>query len=208
MDLETHYEGAHISFNASVVRHGLWNAFLSGSAGFTYGHQAVWQMYAPEPQLAHPWLYMSPRLDQAANESWRDGLWYPGSAQAGYVQKLFAGLDRETFDRMQPNRAFIKTPEGSPEDILDFEANRYVAGLAGSSHYWVYTGFGDSFDLDLDALGACLGTANGTAIPQWYDPRTGNFQNGTNYIVLQGRQTFLPTDGGSVDDDWIRQVEL
>lgn len=41
---------------------------------FTYGAQAVWQMYVPRSQLAFAWLYMDPRLEQPANEPWRDAL--------------------------------------------------------------------------------------------------------------------------------------
>lgn len=216
IDLENHYEGAHVSFNAtlpiwnsSIVRHGLWNAFLSGSAGFTYGAQAVWQMYAPEAQLAYAGLYMAPRLEQAANESWRDALKYPGATQSGYLQKLFAGLDTAVFNSLQPDRTFIKTPAVSIEDdVLSYEANRYVAALVSSSRYWVYTGFGDTFDLDLDALGAHFGTANGTASSHWYDPRTGVSQNATSSFLLGGLKTFVPPTGGSVDDDWALILEL
>lgn len=209
IDLENHYEGAHQSFNASKpywstsdVRHGLWNAFLSGSAGFTYGQQCIWQMYAPESQLAYPELYMTPRLEQAANESWREALKYPGSTQAGYLRTLFSGLEKDTFNSMQPDRTFIKTPSNSTEDVLGYEANRYVAGLVGSLHYWVYSGFGDTFAVDLDALGSFWGNMNGTARSQWYDPRTGEFQRAADSILLQGQQTFVPPTGGSVDNDW------
>lgn len=215
IDLENHYEGAHDSFNAtlpiwnsSVVRHGLWNAFLSGSAGFTYGAHAVWQMYAPESQLAYPELYMYPMLEQAANESWRDALKYPGSTQASFVQKLFAGLTKADFDNLQPDRTFIKTPAGSTDDVLGYEANRYVAGLVGSSQYWVYTGFGDTFDMDLSALGSYFGAGNGTATSKWYDPRTGAFQNATGSTSLGGRKTFVPPTGGTVDNDWALVLQL
>ncbi|KAF3763706.1 hypothetical protein M406DRAFT_332167 [Cryphonectria parasitica EP155] len=209
IDLENHYEGAHIAFNASlplwntsIVRHGLWNAFLSGSAGFTYGAQAVWQMYAPESELAYSWLYMPPRLTLAANESWRDALKYPGSTQAGYLQQLFSGLDKEMFNSLQPNRTFIKTPGSSDGDILSYQANRYVAALVGLRQYWLYTGFGDAFDLDLDALGQQFGEVKGEAKSEWFDPRTGKAQNTTSSFQLSGRKTFEPPTGGSVDNDW------
>lgn len=215
IDLENHYEGAHDSFNAtlpiwnsSVVRHGLWNAVLSGSAGFTYGAHAIWQMYAPESELAYPELYMYPMLELNANESWRDALKYPGSTQASFVQKLFAGLTKADFDNLQPDRTFIKTPAGSTDDVLGYKANRYVAGLVGSSQYWVYTGFGDTFDLDLGALGAYFGAGNGTAASNWYDPRTGAFHNATGSISLGGLKTFVPPTGGTVDNDWALLLQL
>lgn len=219
VDLENHYEGAHQDFNetlpiwnASVVRHGLWNAVLSGSAGFTYGAQAIWQMYAPEDQLAYPELYMAPRLYLAANESWRDSLSFPGSLQAGYLQKLFSSLEGyDAFSALQPDRTFIQNPANSSSDILSFEHNRYVAGLVGTRQYWVYTGYGDAFDLDLGALGAYFGQQQGNGSPastKWYDPRTGEYQNvSSGAVVLSGQQTFVPPSGGGVDYDWALVLE-
>ncbi|KAL0254263.1 hypothetical protein SLS55_009737 [Diplodia seriata] len=51
IDLENHYEGAYVGFNASRplwnashVRHGFYSAVLNGACGFTYGANAVWQI--------------------------------------------------------------------------------------------------------------------------------------------------------------------
>ncbi|KAL1704049.1 hypothetical protein EV121DRAFT_260108 [Schizophyllum commune] len=216
IDLENHYEGAYVGFNtsrplwnASHVRHGFYNAYLSGSAGFTYGANAIWQMYAPLEELAREELYYPPIIEQPANESWRDALAYPGATQAGYVKRLFAGLTKEDLDSMGPNRTFILSPEGG-EDILQFEANRYVAGLAAASQYWVYTGYGDAFDLDLDALAGHFNATNATAIVRWWDPREGVYLNESSaapVISLSGRKAFVPPTNGSVDDDWVLHVK-
>ncbi|CAK5283192.1 unnamed protein product [Mycena citricolor] len=210
VDLENHYEGAFIGFNSSrplwndsVVRHGLWSAVLSGSAGFTYGAHAIWQFYAPLDQLARPDLFLEPQLSQPANQSWRDALHFPGSKQAGYVQKLFGKLDKETFNAMQPDRSFIVD-----KDVLAFEANRYVAALVSTDRYWVYTGFGDTFTLDLDSLGSHLKASKAKAKAQWYDPRSGQHKHVAEGAVfaLKGNKTFVPPTSGSVDHDWVLEL--
>ncbi|KZV60446.1 hypothetical protein PENSPDRAFT_659533 [Peniophora sp. CONT] len=215
--LENHYEGANIGFNASRplwnasdVRHGFYNAYLSGSCGFTYGTQAVWQMYAPLDQLARADLYIEPQLQQPSNESWRDALEYPGATHSGYVQRLFAGLSRATFDNMQPNRSFILSPEDAEEDVLAYTGNQYVAGLVSREHYWVYAGYGDAFDLDLDALAGHFSAGGASAKARWYDPRQGEYRNSTESsgLALTGRKTFVPPSSGSVDDDWVLHLKV
>ncbi|KAK7703342.1 hypothetical protein SLS57_010991 [Botryosphaeria dothidea] len=211
VDLENHYEGAHVGFNtsrplwnASHVRHGFYSAVFSGACGFTYGAQAIWQMYAPKAQLARPDLWIEAQLDQPVNESWRDALGFEGARQSGYVRGLFEGVWGEG---LEPERSFIRSP-GNGTDVLSYEGNRYVAGLAGEGRYWVYTGYGDAFDLDLDALAEHFGTPSGRA--QWYDPRQGAYRNVTGAAVfpLEGRKTFVPPSSGGVDHDWVLSVKV
>lgn len=155
MDVENHYEGAHDAFNtskpvwnASEVRHGLWNAVFRGACGFTYGSLPVQQAHEPRDRLARPDNVFYPaQLGLSENASWHEGLHLPGARQAAYMWRLFARLERDEFDGMSPARQFIRG-----EEVLGFEANRYVAGLVSAEHYWVYAGYGDAFDLDLDAL--------------------------------------------------------
>ncbi|CAK5267751.1 unnamed protein product [Mycena citricolor] len=212
VDLENHYEGAFVGFNTSrplwndsVVRHGLWSAVLSGSAGFTYGANAIWQFYAPLDQLARPDLFIEPQIAQPANQSWRDALKFPGSQQAGYVQKLFSKLDKTTFNAMEPDRSFIVE-----KDVLAFEANRYVAASISTDRYWVYTGFGDTFSLNLDSLGSHLKAPSAKAQAQWYDPRSGRSRNVTEGAIfaLKGSKTFVPPTSGSVDHDWVLELQV
>ncbi|GME44222.1 uncharacterized protein LTHEOB_11794 [Neofusicoccum parvum] len=216
IDLENHYEGAYVGFNtsrplwnASHVRHGFYNAFLSGSAGFTYGANAIWQMYAPAAQLARPDLFIEPQINQPANESWRDALKYVGATQSGFVRKLFSSLDRDEFDSLQPDRSFIVSPDNGT-DVLGYEANRYVAGLISKAQYCVYAGYGDAFGLDLGALAAHFGVAGGLGTARWYDPRTGEYLNttGAGTVSLEGKKTFVPPSSGGIDHDWVLSVKL
>ncbi|KAF2142288.1 uncharacterized protein K452DRAFT_358127 [Aplosporella prunicola CBS 121167] len=216
VDLENHYEGANVGFNssrplwnASHVRHGFYNAYLSGSCGFTYGAQAIWQMYAPVQQLARPDLYIEPQLEQPANESWHDALRYPGATQAGYVQKLFSSVDKSTFGSMQPNRSFI-VGGADGEDVLSYTGDRYVAGLVSHSQYWIYAGYGDAFTLDFDALAAHFDKPGASVNARWYDPRQGEFRNSTekSLLSLTGQQKFVSPSSGGVDHDWVLHVEV
>ncbi|KAB2574443.1 hypothetical protein BFW01_g4189 [Lasiodiplodia theobromae] len=216
IDLENHYEGAYVGFNtsrplwnASYVRHGFYNAYLSGSCGFTYGANAIWQMYAPVQQLARADLWIEPQIAQPTNESWRDALRYPGATQSGYVQKLFSTLDRDTLESLQPNRSFILSPSDEA-DVLTYTGNRYVAGLASNSQYWVYAGYGDAFDLDLGALAGHFGKDEASASARWYDPRQGEYRNTTGNAAfdLTGRKAFVPPTSGGVDHDWILHLKI
>lgn len=218
IDLENHYEGAHVNFNASMplwnasdVRHGLYNAVLSGSCGFTYGAQAIWQMYAPADQLARADLYIAPLVRQNANESWRDALRYEGATEALYVRALLSDLSGDELAALQPNRSLVGTPAGSDAgDVLAFTGNRYVAALLGASRYLVYAGFGDAFAVDLARLGGHFGAPGASATARWYDPRTGTYQDvsGAAVVALEGSQTFAPPTSGDVENDWLLALTL
>ncbi|KAL1636992.1 hypothetical protein SLS58_009518 [Diplodia intermedia] len=220
VDLENHYEGAHVGFNASRplwnashVRHGFYAAVLGGACGVTYGANAVWQMYAPAAQLAGEGLWYPAQIGQPVGESWRDVLEYPGAKQAGYVRRLFAGLGRAEVEGLEPERGFILSREGGADDVLAFEGNRYVAGLVSVDQYWVYAGYGDAFDLDLEALKEHFGgeAAAGSARARWWDPRLGVYRNETGSAAafeLAGRKPFVPPTSGSVDDDWVLHIKV
>ena len=78
------------------------------------------------------------------------------------------------------------------------------------SQYWVYTGYGDAFDLDLDALAGHFNASNASATVRWWDPREGVYLNESSaapVISLSGRQAFVPPTNGSVDDDWVLHVK-
>lgn len=105
---------------------------------------------------------------------------------------------------MNPNRAFIKPPANATrEDVLGYGSNRHIAGLVvAPDYYWVYIGYGDAFDLDLEALGAFMDKPGGVAQASWYDPRAGIFQS-LHGIILENQATFEPPTRGSVDNDWV-----
>lgn len=209
MDLENHYEGAHDSFNeskplwnASDVRHGFYPAVLSGACGITYGSLPVQQSYENMSLIAGPEHYMEPQLGLSENESWHDAIHWPGAKQTGFVVKIFDGLSAEHFNALEPARHLISSPANATEDVLSFEADRYVAAMVTDGHLWVYSGWGDAFSVDLAGVADSWGTAGINATAQWFDPRTAELQLDSSFVA-SGNRTFTPPSSGGVDFDWV-----
>jgi hypothetical protein len=207
VDLENHYEGANNGFNtsrpvwnASDVRHGLYYGVFSGGCGFTYGAHGIWQLYDPPSLLARPDLFIEPQLSQPANISWRDELDFPGASQAQHLQHLFIDLPAHIYRGLEPDRSFVTNANGA----LTWESDRRLAALSSAStHYWVYVGHGDSFELELSNI-AKRGNAK-SAIVNWFSPRDALTWE-TEKISLEGNKTFVPPSSGGVDSDWVLQL--
>jgi hypothetical protein len=215
MDVESHYEDTNDGFNtkkpfwnASDVRHGNWPAIFSGACGVTYGNLPVQQSYAPLSQVASPKQYVTPQLNLGVNTSWYEGIHRPGAAQTGYTWKLFKGLSREAFKSMTPARQYVSGVEGGP-DVLKFEGERYTAAIITEGHYWVYSAWGDAFQVDLGAVSANWEQFDVKISAQWFDPRTsvltpiGEFDD-THAL---GKKAFVPPSNGGIDHDWILVLE-
>ncbi|KAH9913567.1 uncharacterized protein BXZ73DRAFT_55471 [Epithele typhae] len=207
IDLENHYEGANDNFNtsrpawnASQVRHGLYYGVFSGACGFTYGANAVWQLYDPLALLARPDLYIDPILNVPADFSWREAMDMPAAGQAQHLTRLLARLPADVFRALEPDRSFVSGANGA----LDWESDRRTAALAsGGTHFFVYAGHGDSFALDLGNVAGRAGKRFARAA--WYSPRDGSFSEG-GIVELGGERTFEPPSSGSVDDDWVLEL--
>lgn len=209
MDLENHYEGAHDSFNeskplwnASDVRHGFYPAVLSGACGITFGSLPVQQSYENMSLVAGPEHYMEPQLGLSEDASWHEAIHWPGARQTGYVARIFDGLSAGQFNALEPARDLISSPADATEDVLSFEADRYVAGMITDGHYWVYSGWGDSFSVDLDGVAGLWGAAGVNATARWFDPRTAELQLIDSFVAA-GNRTFAPPSSGGVDFDWV-----
>ncbi|KAF9878377.1 hypothetical protein CkaCkLH20_03869 [Colletotrichum karsti] len=212
MDVENHYEGAHDSFNtskaiwnASDVRHGYYPAVLSGACGITFGSLPVQQSYENMSLIASPEHYMEPQLGLSENASWHEAIHWPGAKQTGYVAKLFEGLTAEQFNSLQPARELISSPSDLAEDVLSFDGDRYIAGMMTSGYYSVYSGWGDAFDVDLEALAAIWEAPGVNVKALWFDPRTSERLSveGSSTFEAKGVKTFTPPTNGGVDFDWV-----
>ncbi|KAK8247276.1 hypothetical protein HDK90DRAFT_501077 [Phyllosticta capitalensis] len=212
MDVENHYEAANIAFNtskpfwnASDVRHGFYSAVFSGACGYTYGSLPVQQSYERLDGVASPEHYVEPQLSLSADASWHEALHLPGAKQTGYVWKLFSSLSRELFDALEPARQFISSPDGQQDDVLAYEQNRYVSGIVTTGHYWVYSGYGDAFQLDLDAISAKWGEPGALVEAHWFDPRSAERQavDDEEAFSASGKKGFTPPSAGGVDHDWV-----
>ncbi|KAG3031993.1 hypothetical protein PC120_g2760 [Phytophthora cactorum] len=157
-DLENHYEGAHVGFdadqpiwNASHIRTGLYHAVYNGATGFTYGAHSVWQLYEPKSDLVDERLYYDPMLNLNASGSWRDG----------FTSKL------------EPTREILASPSNyTGKSVNMHEGTRYISMLASMARdrYYVYTGHGDSFSLQLDN-----GSGSRSGSATWFSPRDGQY---------------------------------
>ncbi|KAJ3533716.1 hypothetical protein NM208_g7865 [Fusarium decemcellulare] len=216
MDVENHYDGAHDSFNvskriwnASDVRHGFYPAILSGACGITYGNLPVQQSYENKSLIATPEHWIEPQLGLDANASWHEALHWPSNKETGYPGRLFASLSKDQFNGLEPARQFLSSPEDSGQDILSYEADRYVAGMITSGQYWVYSGWGDEFTVNVGGVSAYWGSLDALITAQWFNPRTGILEAKGLEKPLQaeGFKTFTPPSSGGVDFDWVLVIK-
>ncbi|KAF4964235.1 hypothetical protein FSARC_7789 [Fusarium sarcochroum] len=212
MDVENHYDGAHDSFNtskriwnASDVRRGFYPAILSGACGITYGNLPVQQSYENKSLVASPKHWNEPQLGLDANASWHEALHWPSNKEAGYPGRLFASLSKDQVSSLEPARQFLSSPEKATDDILSFEADRYVAGMITKGQYWVYSGWGDAFTVDLGGVSKTWGYASASITAQWFNPRKGVLEAHYPQKTFQakGKKTFTPPSSGGMDFDWL-----
>lgn len=212
MDVENHYEGANQGFNvskpmfnASEVRHGFYPALLSGACGITYGSLPVQQTYENISLVAGPDHYHEPQLSLSPNASWHEALHWPGAKQTGYAGSIFNSLSKDAFNARAPAREYLSSPKGSHSNILDYTSGRYVAAMITHGHYWVYSGWGDAFQVDLDGISKHWKQPGVEYTAQWFNPRVSKFQpvDRKESAVADGKRTFVPPSDGGVDHDWM-----
>jgi hypothetical protein len=213
LDLENHYEGAHDSFvltrpiwNASHIRTGLYHGVYGGATGFTYGANSVWQMYEPRSALVSDAVYYDPQINQNASGSWREDIFFEGATQIQYVTKPLQNLTTALLEQLEPARELLRSPSGhTNKSVNTYEGTRYISVLASQARdrYYVYTGHGDSFGLQLDNGS---GSARSGAA-RWFSPRDGAYTTSTTVTVPAGSNAtvvdFAPPSTGGIDHDWL-----
>lgn len=159
LDAEPNYETMGVGFNAANGRFGefevrraaYWSVF-SGSFGHTYGHNSIWQMYAPGRFSV---------LDPSC--SWEKALEAPGGKQMKHLKNLM--LSRPFLTRIPDQSLLILDNETA---IMGYKATRDgTAGNNDATYIMVY----------LPVVRRC--TVNTSVIKAkklqvyWYSPRTG-----------------------------------
>lgn len=188
MDLENHYEywNSSISinedgsyrWNCSFVRNGAWHALCSGSAGVTYGEQAVWQ-------FANPARFDTP---VGLNETWFEGLGRPASGQIRYLRSF---VEQHLGIHRLPDQSLLITSPGT----------EFAEVMAIRDHGWkwvtVFAPMGRSFGLNTRNL-------SGTSDLQawWFVPKNGSYLP-IDKVTRSLNLTFTPPTGGTVDNDWV-----
>lgn len=158
--------------------HAYWN-LLAGGAGFTYGHNAVWQMHRVGQRAAIPCL-----------QDWRDALERPGAQQMRHVRMLF---ERRPFTRLRPDQSIIAGANPSGSQHLRAAVDE------GEEFALVYLAAGRPVEI-------AMGKVRGAVVnARWFDPRTGKTVE-THRVKNEGTQSFTPpVTGGRVD--WILVID-
>lgn len=112
------------SFDAHVRQYAYWDVF-SGAFGHTYGHHAVWQMYAPGRRPVNgPLMY------------WHDALERPG---AGQMRHLKALVESRPFLSRVPDPSLVRQPLAGAD---------HIAATRGDGYVFVYSAQGRPIELN------------------------------------------------------------
>jgi len=93
---EVNYEGILRDTHADVQRLTFWSAFLSGSKGFGYGANGIWQINTKESPFG-----ATPHGGTWGNIPWQEALQHKGAKQLGLAKKL---LERYEWWLIEPQQ--------------------------------------------------------------------------------------------------------
>ncbi|GFF54690.1 hypothetical protein IFM61392_00856 [Aspergillus lentulus] len=175
-------EDGSFRWNSSFVRNGAWHAFYAGSAGVTYGEQAVWQFANPA------------RFNGTAglNETWVDGIKRPASGQIRYLRSY---VEEHLGIHRKPDKSLLTTNPG-----MEYAE---IMAIRDRSWAWVtvYAPMGQTFGLNTRNL-----SGTGELQAWWFIPKNGEYLPlGT--IPRSANLSFVPPTGGTIDDDWALLVK-
>lgn len=170
-------------------------------------------MYEPLADLLRASDYYAPRVNVNATTSWRRDLDLDGAWQIQFVTKPLQGMDIDALEQLEPARELLDSVSGDTGAAVNtFEGTRYISVLASATRdrYFVYTGHGDAFSLDL-ALGSGSSSRSGTA--RWFSPRDGEIHGDAIPLTASSggndtRVDFYPPSSGGIDFDWLLIVEF
>ncbi len=156
--------------------HAYWN-FLAGACGYTYGNNAIWQMYKKGEPSAIPALY-----------DWRESMDCPGAFDLQHVRTLL----EDKFYKIVPDQSIIVGNTGEGED-------RIAAALSNDgSLALVYLAKGQPVQIDLNKL-------QGKVKASWFNTRNGKYQKIGKY-KNDKVASFTPPSSG-IGNDWMLVLE-
>lgn len=115
---EVNYEGILGYAWQDVQRFCFWTAVLSGSCGFTYGANGIWQVNEPGKPFGP-----SPHGRSWGDMPWREAARLPGSGQLGAAAKFLRGLE---WWNIEPHPEWVAKPW-----TKDNRRGLYAAGIPG-----------------------------------------------------------------------------
>ena len=172
---ESHFKDGFFT-GYDVCVHAYWN-FLSGACGYTYGNNAIWQMFKKGGEIAIPCLY-----------DWRHSMDRPGAFDLIHVRKIM----ENRFHKIIPDQAFVLGP--------NFEGENYIAaaGSTDNSFALIYLAKGQPVNVAMKKL-------VNVAKASWYNPRNGYLKE-IGYFRNEGTREFKPPSSGH-RNDWLLVLE-
>lgn len=175
--LPAHLRAGHPSTRPATddhARRAAYWAVFAGAAGHTYGHNSIWQMYAPPRKPI-----LNPRL------TWQQALDAPSAAQMGHLRRL---MESRPARGRRPDQGMIADDPGSGAE--------HLRALRGDGFAMVYAPTGRSLRLRLDRL-------DGRKLRAWwFDPRTGQAAS-ADTVDRAGEREFDPPGEPGPGHDWV-----
>lgn len=157
---------------SDVRRYGYWSVF-AGAAGYTYGHNAVMQMFRKGDKPAY------------GNKAlWYDAINAPGAGQMVYLKKLM--LEFPYLERV-PDQSLIAN-QGEKYD--------YLTATRGKNYALIYTYTGRKIAVNMGKIAGDKVTAT------WYNPRNGQ-KTKIGVIANKGTKEFQPSGKKEDGNDWV-----
>jgi hypothetical protein len=155
-------------------RYAYWSVF-AGSAGHTYGNNAVMQMHKPD---SGPGAF-------GVRNYWYEGIDEPGAGQMQFLKYLI--LSRPFLERV-PDQRLIAEENGTRDHC--------IITTRGKSYLLAYTYTGRSFKIR-------MGVISGENVQAWwFDPRNGSARR-IGVLRNQGIQAFTPPGSPAQGNDWV-----
>lgn len=157
---------------SDVRRYGYWSVF-AGAAGYTYGHNAVMQMFRKGDKPAY-----------GNKVFWYDAINAPGAGQMVYLKKLM--LEFPYLERV-PDQSMIAN-QGEKYD--------YLVATKGKNYALIYTYTGRKIAVNMGKISGDKVTAT------WYDPRNGQ-KTKIGVFDNKGTKEFQPSGKKEDGNDWV-----
>jgi hypothetical protein len=188
IEAEVNYENIN-GIPSSFTREAAWNAFIAGSAGFTYGAEGIWQATHDMKDTWQVW--------NLAPTPWYEAIHKPAGEQMRFLKDFFTALP---WWDMTPDAARVQW-QGAP--TLNNKAAPYQRSTADGaviaaylpSHTSTYTGKAQGLE------------SGETYQASWYNPRTGQYTAISAAFVPDGNNEWKIPPQPSASSDWALLIQ-
>lgn len=165
--------GEHEWMDDWDVRQSAYWTLIAGAAGYTYGCNDIWQMYAIDKE---------PNIN--ARTGWKEALQLPGSRQMLFMKQLFSSL---------PWQKMIYDPSLIIND--NPENQEYITSAIGKNKDFIiaYTPFGKPISINISKM------KSSSVKAYWFNPRSGETLLIGNFKSTD-KTTFTPWASGRGSD--------